>query len=92
MQPDESQIDIDSAQTKALSVSNLLQLEQCAVESKTLARMVHDYYANGSDGQITKRDNQDAFNRYKLLPRVLRDVSNVRSSTTVLGGLPHTLA
>ena len=29
------------------------------------------------------KDNEDAFNRYKIRPRVLRDVSNLDTSTTI---------
>lgn len=70
-----------------LSASNLTQLERNALDSQVLSRMVLDYYANGSDGQITVQDNQTAYSRYKFLPRMLRDVSDVRPSTHVLGAL-----
>lgn len=70
-----------------LSAANLSQLEHNALESQTLSRMVLDYYANGSDGQISVKDNRDAFTRYKLLPRMLRDVSDVRPSTNLFGAL-----
>eukprot|EP00892_Ulva_mutabilis_P005435 jgi/Ulvmu1/3263/UM151_0011.1 len=75
---------VDSAQVDPLSASNLSELERNVVNSD-MSRMVLDYYANGSDGQVTLQDNQAAFHRYKLLPRMLRDVSNVQPRTTVLG-------
>ena len=36
-----------------------------------------DYYAGGAWGEATLRDNVAAFERYRLRPRVLRDVSSV---------------
>jgi isopentenyl diphosphate isomerase/L-lactate dehydrogenase-like FMN-dependent dehydrogenase len=43
------------------------------------------YYAGGSDDEITLRANRQAFARIRLLPRVLVDVSQCNTSTTVLG-------
>lgn len=50
-----------------------------------LPTLAFDYYAAGADEGITLRDNKDAFQRIKLRPRVLVDVSKVNTSTTVLG-------
>ncbi len=68
------------------------QLESCyniddfrAIAKKRLPRMVFDYLDGGSDDEVTLRRNQDGFSKYQLLPRVLRDVSNIDLSTTVLG-------
>ncbi len=44
-----------------------------------------EYYAGGSADNLTLRDNRAAFERLRLLPRVLRDVSRVDLSTAVLG-------
>ncbi|MFQ5948731.1 MAG: alpha-hydroxy acid oxidase [Acidimicrobiia bacterium] len=46
---------------------------------------VYDYYAGGSDHELTLADNIDAWRRIRLRPRVLRDVSDVSTATTVLG-------
>jgi isopentenyl diphosphate isomerase/L-lactate dehydrogenase-like FMN-dependent dehydrogenase len=43
------------------------------------------YYAGGSDDEITLRANRTAFERIRLRPRVLVDVSHTTLSTTVLG-------
>lgn len=45
----------------------------------------HDYYAGGSETEITLRENVTAWDRYRLRPRVLRDVTTVRTATTWLG-------
>ncbi|KAK5913356.1 hypothetical protein CgunFtcFv8_007894 [Champsocephalus gunnari] len=52
---------------------------------KVLPKAVYDYYRSGADEQSTLADNVAAFNRFRLLPRVLRDVSSVDLSVSVLG-------
>ena len=46
---------------------------------------VYDYYAGGADDEVTLADNESAWQRLRLRPKVLRDVSSVDPSTTVLG-------
>ncbi len=43
------------------------------------------YFAGGADDELTLRDNVAAFSRWQLRPRVLVDVSEVTTATTVLG-------
>jgi isopentenyl diphosphate isomerase/L-lactate dehydrogenase-like FMN-dependent dehydrogenase len=45
----------------------------------------HAYFVGGSGDEVTLRDNLAAFERRKLRPRVLVDVSSVSTATTVLG-------
>lgn len=45
----------------------------------------YDYYAGGSDDEITLSENLAAWRRIRLLPRVLRDVSSVSTATSLLG-------
>ncbi|XP_072298186.1 2-Hydroxyacid oxidase 1 [Eucyclogobius newberryi] len=52
---------------------------------KVLPKAVYDYYRSGADEQHTLHDNVEAFNRWCLVPRVLRDVSSVDMSLSVLG-------
>ncbi|XP_041828589.1 hydroxyacid oxidase 1 [Melanotaenia boesemani] len=52
---------------------------------KILPKAVYDYYRSGADGQNTLADNVAAFNRWYLIPRVLRDVSTVDLSVSVMG-------
>jgi hypothetical protein len=70
-----------------LGVSNLVQLELASSGSGLLHRMVYDYYASGADCEVTARDNRASYERYKLLPRMLRDVSHVDTSVTLFGSL-----
>ena len=44
-----------------------------------------DYLARGSGANTTVRENVAAWRRWALLPHVLRDVSTMDLSTTVLG-------
>jgi 4-hydroxymandelate oxidase len=62
---------------------DLEALEQQAKE--VLDPAVWDYYAGGSEDEITLADNVAAWSRLRLRPRVLRDASMVDTSTTVLG-------
>uniref|UniRef100_A0A8C4QXU3 (S)-2-hydroxy-acid oxidase n=1 Tax=Eptatretus burgeri TaxID=7764 RepID=A0A8C4QXU3_EPTBU len=50
-----------------------------------LPKTVFDYYRSGADGEQTLRDNLAAYSRWRLRPRVLRDVSKVSTSVQVLG-------
>lgn len=52
---------------------------------RVLPKAVFDYYCSGADQQETLADNTAAYSRWRLLPRVLRDVSTVDLSTSVLG-------
>lgn len=45
----------------------------------------HAYFAGGAGDEVTLRDNLAAFERRKLRPRVLVDVSSVSTATTILG-------
>ena len=61
---------------------NLFEYEQQA--QKCLSPMAWDYYASGAWDEITLRDNHAAFDRIKLRPRVLVDVSNRNFTTKIL--------
>ncbi|USP81508.1 cytochrome mitochondrial precursor [Curvularia clavata] len=47
----------------------------------------YTYYRNGAAGEWSYRNNLEIFSRYRLRPRVLRDITNVGASlpTTILG-------
>lgn len=63
--------------------TNLLELEALAREH--IEPGAFDYIAGGADDEVSLRRNHDDFNRITLRPRMLVDVSNVDTSTTVLG-------
>ena len=62
---------------------NLAEYEARARE--LLPRMVYDYYAGGADDELTVAENVVAWDRLRVRPRVLVDVSQVDCRTTVLG-------
>jgi 4-hydroxymandelate oxidase len=47
--------------------------------------MAWHYVAGGSGDQVTLRGNRAAFDRWRLLPRILRGLREVSTATTVLG-------
>ncbi|KAF9880870.1 fmn-dependent dehydrogenase family protein [Colletotrichum karsti] len=53
--------------------------------SKKLPKMYRDYYNEGAMDLVTLQDNEEAYNRYKILPRILVNVDNIDLSTTIFG-------
>lgn len=67
---------------------NLADFEPIARER--LEPAIFDYYAGGAGDELTLADNRLAFDRLRLLPRVLVDVSRRDLSTSAFGvSLPH---
>lgn len=62
---------------------NLFEYRELAKEH--LSQMALDYYSSGAWDELTLRDNRAAFERVKLKPRVLVDVSDRNLSTSMLG-------
>ena len=56
-----------------------------SVARQIMAQSVYEYVTGGAGDAISLRANQTAFDRIFLLPRVLRDVTPVNSSTTLFG-------
>ncbi|KAI5356540.1 Putative FMN-dependent dehydrogenase, FMN-dependent alpha-hydroxy acid dehydrogenase, active [Septoria linicola] len=53
--------------------------------SKKLSTSIREFYNSGSTDQITIAENSTAYNKYRIRPRVLVDVSKADTSTTCLG-------
>jgi len=64
-------------------VLNLYDFE--AVAKTTLSAQAWAYYSSGADDEITMRENRSAYQRLWFRPRILRDVTTVDYSTTMLG-------
>lgn len=69
-----------------------LRLDDCysidrlrAAASARLPRPVFDFFDGGAEDEITLRENAAAFQRLRLSPRVLRDVSRVDTATALVG-------
>ncbi|XWS12186.1 hypothetical protein CRYUN_Cryun37aG0068200 [Craigia yunnanensis] len=52
---------------------------------QALPKMHYDFYTGGAEDQYTLKENEEAFSRIIIQPRILRDVSSIDLSTTVLG-------
>jgi L-lactate dehydrogenase (cytochrome) len=55
------------------------------VARRRLPQFLFDYAEGGANEELTTRLNRSDFNRYLLKQRVLRDVSSIDTSTTLLG-------
>ena len=62
---------------------NVFDYERLAAER--LDPGAYAYYAGGANDELTLADNVEAFRRWQLRPRVLVDVSEPSTATTVLG-------
>ena len=63
--------------------SNVFEYELLAKER--MNPVSWDFYAGGSDDEVTLRANQADFTRIRLRPRMLVDVSRIDTSMTLLG-------
>ena len=71
--------DVEKKAEKCLSDSPraLLNVEDYHQQAKgKLQQMTYDFFSTGSDDQLTLIDNQQAFRRIKLRPKILIDVSS----------------
>ncbi|KAF2009727.1 FMN-dependent dehydrogenase [Aaosphaeria arxii CBS 175.79] len=53
--------------------------------SRKLPKLYEEYYNHGAMDMLSLRDNEAAYDRYRIIPRVLRNVSNLDTSTTICG-------
>ena len=66
--------------SKAYSIEDLRRLAK-----KRLPRAVFDFFDGGAEDEVTLRDNEAAYKRTRLVPKVLTDVSAVDTSSVILG-------
>jgi lactate 2-monooxygenase len=63
-----------------------ISVDDLAIQAKTvLSREAYDYVAGGSGGEDTMRANLEAFRRWRIVPRLLRNVGRRDLSVEVLG-------
>ncbi|CUM66342.1 uncharacterized protein PRCAT00004005001 [Priceomyces carsonii] len=55
------------------------------VARHTMDKIAWAYYSSGSDDEITLRENHLSYHRFYFKPRILVDVTNIDTSTTMLG-------
>lgn len=66
-----------------LPVADLMQYEPLA--RQRLSQMAYDYVRSGGADEITMRENRFAFERLRLAPRVLADVSQLDTRISLFG-------
>lgn len=66
-----------------LNCLTIKELEEIA--RNRMDKQTRDYYNEGADDGSTLKENQDAYQKYRIRPRVLRDVSVVDTSVTIFG-------
>jgi len=66
-----------------LPTADLMQFE--ALARPRLSQMAYDYVRSGGGDEITMRENRLAFERLRLAPNVLVDVSELDTRTTLFG-------
>ena len=66
--------------SRCYSISDLRRLA-----SRKLPAPLFHYIDGGADDEITLHRNTSAFDDYAILPRTLRDISSINTSTTLLG-------
>ena len=71
---------VESQLAQALSISDLR-----VIAKRRLPRAVFEFIDGGSEDEITLRENRSAFERVRLLPRVLNDVSAPDIRTMLAG-------
>jgi isopentenyl diphosphate isomerase/L-lactate dehydrogenase-like FMN-dependent dehydrogenase len=79
-----------SAVTRAYSIEHLRQMAR-----RRLPRAIFDFFDGGAEDEVTLRDNRAAFERARLLPRVLVEVKQPDLACEILGGpskLPFVIA
>ncbi|WP_010284758.1 alpha-hydroxy-acid oxidizing protein [Bacillus timonensis] len=59
------------------------ELEQEAEKKMSIGGF--GYVRSGAGREITLRKNQESFSKYSIIPRILRDVSNIDTSITLFG-------
>ena len=64
-------------------IINLFDLEKLL--EKNLPKPIVEYYQSAARDEITLKKNREIFNKYELLPKLLRDVSNINTSVEILG-------
>ena len=66
--------------SKAYSIEDLRHAAQ-----RRLPKAIFDFFDGGAEDEITLRDNRAAYQRVRLMPKVLTDVSTIDTSTVILG-------
>jgi L-lactate dehydrogenase (cytochrome) len=75
--------ELNSNKRRLATAANTDDLRRIA--KRRLPAGVFDYIDGGAEDERTMRANRDAFVNYRFRPRVLRDVSDIHTTTSLLG-------
>src|SRR5918999_571487 len=64
----------------AVNIEDLRELAR-----RRLPRAIFDFFDGGAEDEVTLRENRAAFERVRLLPKVLVNVAQVDTRTDILG-------
>ena len=64
-------------------IINLFDLEK--LFEKNVPEAISGYYKSGARDEITLKRNREIFNSVELLPKMLRDVSSIKTKIKILG-------
>ena len=68
------------------NVAKAYSIEDLRLAAKRrLPRAIFDFFDGGAEDEVTLRDNQAAYQRMRLLPKVLTDVSTIDTGSIILG-------
>ncbi|KIW64155.1 hypothetical protein PV04_09109 [Phialophora macrospora] len=69
-----------------MSLDDILTIKDLQASAATrLPQAVQEFYDHGAMDMITLRDNEAAYDRYKIIPRVLRNVADLDVSVELFG-------
>ncbi|KAL9157140.1 hypothetical protein ABFS82_09G126100 [Erythranthe guttata] len=63
--------------------ANIIEFQELA--RRALPKMYYDFYAGGAEDQHTLEQNVKAFQRITIRPRIMRDISRIDTTTTIMG-------
>jgi (S)-2-hydroxy-acid oxidase len=66
-----------------LDCLTISELEKLAAER--MDKQTRDYYNEGADSGSTLLENITAYQKYRIRPRVLRDISSIDTSVNIFG-------
>ncbi|KAH7380517.1 FMN-dependent dehydrogenase [Phaeosphaeria sp. MPI-PUGE-AT-0046c] len=66
-----------------LNCLTISELEKLAAER--MDKQTRDYYNEGADSGSTLAENMSAYQKYRIRPRVLRDISSIDTSVSIFG-------
>ncbi|GFV36939.1 hydroxyacid oxidase 1 [Trichonephila clavipes] len=67
---------------KLQKMKTLRDFEMCSLE--IMSNHAKSYFSAGACSKSTPRENEEAFHRYRIRPRVLRDVSNAKMNCKIV--------